>query len=387
VSSQTQTPVRADAALPISAVLAAFPVKLTLTELATVQQKASSADIVQISSMELATIEDAPEKELNRILGLFLDQMGKYDNPKMYELMKQLGNKVNEQDLPALATKIMSQEEPKGLAGLTFRFLSATKRKEALHNIWEDTKKILKKKTTTLADFVDGMERELQSAQNELAKEIGNLDQLTAAYANQFRAFAVSVAFLHVFLAQARVAVEARRQAADLSDPTQAAEIRDLEAKLQALESRDLALEGMLTRLPADQMVISQIRQAALATLQETATTAGARFSSIRMTLVTLNITLITAGTQQVVERGNEVDNQLMVIRSASVQSTVAAAANAPGDNRKAQADQIAKIVTDTKELLAIVDKAKVDNAQKFGEARNMFEQARQDMLAIGSGR
>ncbi|MDN5750920.1 MAG: HAD family hydrolase, partial [Pseudonocardia sp.] len=55
------------------------------------------------------------------------------------------------------------------------------------------------------------------------------------------------------------------------------ARVRELQDKLRLLESRALALEGTYTRLPADQMVIQQIEQAGVATLQETATTVASR--------------------------------------------------------------------------------------------------------------
>ncbi|MGT2467579.1 hypothetical protein ACVOMV_25975 (plasmid) [Mesorhizobium atlanticum] len=67
------------------------------------------------------------------------------------------------------------------------------------------------------------------------------------------------------------------------------ARVQELRDKLRLLESRALALEGTYTRLPADQMVIQQIEQAGITTLQETATTVAARFASIKMTLLSIH--------------------------------------------------------------------------------------------------
>ena len=41
-------------------------------------------------------------------------------------------------------------------------------------------------------------------------------------------------------------------------------------------------------------------------------------------------------------------------------------------------------IVADTAQLVGVVEQARADNQQKFAQAREMFAQARQDMLAVG---
>lgn len=40
--------------------------------------------------------------------------------------------------------------------------------------------------------------------------------------------------------------------------------------------------------------------------------------------------------------------------------------------------------MADTAQLVGVVEQARADNQQKFAQAREMFAQARQDMLAVG---
>ena len=173
-------------------------------------------------------------------------------------------------------------------------------------------------------------------------------------------------------------------QATDPNNPVQKAELDDLYDKFQALESRALALEGTLSRLPADQLVIRQLQNAGITTLQETSTTAASRFASIKMTLLTIHGALVTKGVQQLADQGAALDANLATVRATLMRDVVTRAANAPGDNRLAQAEQLRGIVSETTALVDIIEQARMGNVQKFGQARQMFAQARQEMLALG---
>ena len=161
------------------------------------------------------------------------------------------------------------------------------------------------------------------------------------------------------------------------------ARLRELHDKLRLLESRALALEGTYTRLPADQMVIQQIEAAGIATLQETATTVSSRFASIKMTLLAIHGAFAVKSVQQIAERQARLDQQLTHLRGQATKDVAVAAAKAPGDNRVAQAQQIAAIITQTREIHELVEAAKQDTEAKFETARQMFEKSRADLAAL----
>ena len=105
---------------------------------------------------------------------------------------------------------------------------------------------------------------------------------------------------------------------------------------------------------------------------------------SLPSPLLTLHGALVTQSVQQLADQGAALDQNLAGVRSALMKDVVTKAANAPGDNRLAQAQQLQAIVADTAQLVGVVEQARADNQQKFAQAREMFAQARQDMLAVG---
>jgi hypothetical protein len=154
--------------------------------------------------------------------------------------------------------------------------------------------------------------------------------------------------------------------------------------KLQALQSRALAVETTLTRLPTDQLVIRQLQNAGLATWQETTTTANARFASIKMTLLTLHGTLMTQGVQKLAEHGRSLDENLAAVRGQLLREVVGTSASMPGDNRLAQAQQLQQIVAESRALQDIATRARSDNAAKFEQARQLLAKAQSEIVALG---
>jgi HPt (histidine-containing phosphotransfer) domain-containing protein len=163
-------------------------------------------------------------------------------------------------------------------------------------------------------------------------------------------------------------------------------ELAEFEGKLQLLESRALALEGVYCRLPADQLVIQQIEQAGVATLQETATTAASRFANIKMTLLTLHGALAVKGVQRLSLASAQLDKQLTEMRGVLMRDVVQAASNAPAENRLAQVEQLRTVIAETKAINDIVQKAKFETKTKFETARIAFTAARQELATISSG-
>jgi hypothetical protein len=219
----------------------------------------------------------------------------------------------------------------------------------------------------------------------KLFAELQALETLKKAYATHFGDFTVEAAIARALLEQARPYVLSEAASANATDVVAQARVRELQDKLRLLESRALALEGTYTRLPADQMVIQQIEQAGIATLQETATTVAARFASIKMTLLSLHGAFAVKTVQQISARQAKLDEQLAKLRSATIKDVAVTAAAAPGDNRLAQAQQIEQIVASTREIHELVEAAKRGTEEKFETARQKFAQARQELAALRS--
>lgn len=358
---------------------AAFPIVLTTGQQSAVEQLVSSKSIMSLPAKEVAILGNEAETALHRTLDGFLSRISQFENPKIVKLVHNLKIAVDEQKLDDLADRILD-----GKPGMLEK-IKGLFTKDALGVAWEETKQLAQAKTKTLVDLVNNMDRELRSEQSKLEAEIKSLEQLKDSYRERFGEFVVAVAFLRAFLEKARQEVADKRQAVNVNDPIQRADVDELTDKLQALESRALALEGLLVRLPADHLVIRQLQNAGIATLQETATTAAARFASIKMTLLTIHGALSVRNVQKLSEQGAKLDENLTAVRGKLMKDVAVQAANAPGDNRIAQAEQLRAVIAETAGLVEVVNKAREDNERKFEEARQTFAKARQEMLNLGS--
>lgn len=361
---------------------ASFPVTLTPEQTAIVTQDLSKISFVAMPRSQVATLCEEAYVGLHRTLDGFLGRIDSFENPRLFKLLGELKEKVDQQELPALADRILN-----GQPSAWDKFKGMFSKKalaKAMDAAWEETRRLAAGKTKTLVDLTNSMERKLETEQIKLETEIRSMEQLKDAYRERYSDFIVAVAFTMALLEKAQGEVRAFEQALDPNDMLKKADLDDLKDKLQALESRALALEGTLTRLPADQLVIRQLQNAGITTLQETSTTAAGRFASIKMTLLTLHGAMVTKGVQKLAEQGAALDANLMAVRGQLMRDVITTSANAPGDNRVAQAEQIRGIVTETTALMGIVEQARTSNVQKFAQARGTFEQARKDMLALG---
>jgi uncharacterized protein YaaN involved in tellurite resistance len=354
-----------------------FQLSLSRETQAKALQNLSTHDFLSMPTSDIVMLGGETERSLHRILDGFLAKIEQHNDPKIFKLLTSLKTEVSKEDLPSLVERIINPQPTllNKLAGIFNKKALAT----ALSDAWEETRRIAMGKTKTLVDVVQKMEVELQQEKDKLSLEIKSLEQLKDAYRGKYDDFVGEVVFLNTFLARAREAV---KHAA--STPQATADQLELQDKLQALESRALAMEGTLTRLPTDQLVIRQIQNAAIATLQETTTTAAARFGSIKMTLLTIHGSLLTQSVQQFAQHGAALDENLLNVRSVLLKQVVSQAAHAPGDNRLMQAQQLKSIVAETAGLVELVEASRARNQEKFEQARVLFAQARTDILAIG---
>ena len=343
------------------------------------EKKLSQYTLATISKHEIVELGAEAEVNLHRVLDSFLSRVTQIENPRIFKLVAALKEAVDNENLPALADRILNAR-PSWADRLRSifnkKFLHATAQKT-----WEETRRLAAGKTKNLVDVIQQMATQLRLEQNKLDEEITSLEELKTAYQDQFKQFALAAAFTALLSSRSRQELNRIESQTNHQDLQEAHDLAELKDKLQAIESRALALEGSLTRLPADQLTIRQLQNAAITTLQETNTTAAARFASIKMTLLTIQGALVTRSVQQLAEQGATLDANLANVRSSLMSDVVSQASNAPGNNRLAQAQLLQSITTDTQNLLEIVEKARSSNQEKFAQASILFAQARKDML------
>jgi hypothetical protein len=353
-------------------------------QVARAQETLASLDFSAIPSSDIIRLGLGAEQSLQQTLDGFLARLDRKTAAKVFELFGRLEKGVEDANLPEILQRIHDGEKPGFFESLLGK-IRGKSAEELVREFLEEIAALIAGRTKTLADEMARLEGELSGEMQKLFAELQALEALKKAYATHFGDFTIQAAAARGLLDQARAYVTAEEAKADRNDVVAQTRVRELQDKLRLLESRALALEGTYTRLPADQMVIQQIEQAGIATLQETATTIAARFASIKMTLLSLHGAFAVKAVQQISARQAKLDEQLAKLRSATLKDVAVAAANAPGDNRLAQAQQIEQIVASTKEIHELVESAKRSTEEKFEIARGKFEQARQELAALRS--
>jgi hypothetical protein len=346
------------------------------------EQALAALDFAEVPSGDIIKIGLGAEQALQKTLDGFLARLDKKTASKVFALFGRLEKGVDDAKLPEILEKIQKGEEPRFFAGL-FAKVTGRKPEEAFREFMQEVGELISSRTQTLADEMGRLEGELSKEMKTLFGELQALESLKQSYGTHFASFTVDAAVARAFLEKARQYVAQQTAAADPADVSAQARLRELQDKLRLLESRALALEGTYTRLPADQMVIQQIEAAGIATLQETATTVSSRFASIKMTLLAIHGAFAVKSVQQIAERQARLDQQLTQLRGQATKDVAVAAAKAPGDNRVAQAQQIAAIITQTREIHELVETAKQETEAKFEAARQMFEKSRADLSAL----
>ncbi len=346
------------------------------------EQALAALDFADVPSGDIIKIGLGAEQALQKTLDGFLARLDKKTASKVFALFGRLEKGVDDAKLPEILEKIQQGEAPGFFAGLLAK-LTGRKPEEAFREFMQEIGELISIRTQTLADEMVRLEGELSKEMKTLFGELQALESLKQSYGTHFASFTVDAAVARAFLEKARQYVAQQTAAADPADVSAQARLRELQDKLRLLESRALALEGTYTRLPADQMVIQQIEAAGIATLQETATTVSSRFASIKMTLLAIHGAFAVKSVQQIAERQARLDQQLTQLRGQATKDVAVAAAKAPGDNRVAQAQQIAAIITQTREIHELVETAKQETEAKFEAARQMFEQSRAELAAL----
>ena len=342
----------------------------------------AALDFSTIAPGDIVKLGLDAERSLQETLDGFLSRLDKNTAAKLFDLFGRLEKGVEDAQLPDLLKRIQEGEKPGFFSGMMAR-LRGKSPEDLFKEFMDEVGALVAGRTQTLADQMRRLESELNTEMQTLFAELQQLDRLKGAYSRHFGDFTVSAAAARAFLERAKAYVEAERTQANPADVVAQARLRELDDKVRLLESRALALEGTYTRLPADKMVIQQIEQAGVATLQETATTLASRFASIKMTLLSLHGAFAVKSVQQLSQRQARMDAQLAQLRSATLKDVAVTAAATPGDNRLAQAQQIESIVASTKEIHGLVEQAKRQTDEKFVQARQKFADARRELAAL----
>jgi hypothetical protein len=355
-----------------------FPLNLEQQQLAAVQARVDNFDFASLPAQHIALLGQEPTNHLNRVLDGFLDRINKNDNPQLFKLVDTLSEEIAKEKIGELAEAMLSAKP--SLKDRLLGLFSKKALQAGLDRAYEELGRVARNKSKSLSDVVTGMERKLQVEMAKLGEELRNQDALKGEYRNSFVSFGEEVLFLNSALVKAQAQAPALLAAAD-KDVMAQQEIHD---KLQALESVALSREAMLTRLPAEALIIRQLQNAGISTLQELTVTMGDRFASIRMTLLGIHGANLVRGVQRLGQANAALDNQMQEARAKLMGTVVATAANAPGNNRVEQANNLKKVVAETQALQTIVETARDANRVKFDEARATMAQARQDILDLG---
>lgn len=354
-----------------------FPTTVDEALQARVQARVAKFDFRTLAPRDINLLGYDAWQALAKDLDRFLARIDQQDSPQLFKLVASLQEAVDREQLPDLAKRILDAKPT-----LLQRFIGLFSRKQlmkAIERAYEDAGRLVSGRSRRLSDVVNGLEAKLRADLVLLDEEMRHMDSINADYRKHFLSFAEETIFLH------NVVLKARIQLAEfLATGPDVLEIAAAEDKLQALESRALDVEAGMTGLPAKQMAMRQAQNAGVKTHQELTGSMAGRFVSIKQTLILLHGTLRVQNAQRGAQQGANLDANLALVTSQLLKEVVTTAANAPGDNRKAQAEQLKQIVVDMAEMQQIVDAAKVSNKQKFAEARADLAQVRQDMLGLG---
>ncbi len=348
-------------------------------------EKALAAlDFPAMQSGDVIRIGLEAEQALQRTLDGFLARLDKNSAAAVFALLGRLEQGVEDADLPEILDKLQNGEKPDFLSSLLGRF-RGKRPEEVAAEFLAEIGDLITGRTRTLADRMMKLEGELSGEMQKLFGELQALDALKQSYGAHFSDFTVAAAVARAFLDKARAYVADEEAQLNPADPVAQTRMMEFKDRLRLIESRALALEGTYTRLPADQLVIQQIEQAGIATLQETATTVASRFASIKMTLLSIHGAFAVKSVQQLAGRQAKLDKQLTEMRGRALKDIAVTAAQAPGDNRLAQAQQIEQIIATTSEIHGLVAAAKKSTEEKFEQARQKFAAARQELAALSS--
>ena len=383
LNESTQPQSFADKALSVMDTFDLTPIQSFPVQISTEQQNraigdARQFDITKISLMDITQLKSEPEKALAKTVSQFLGRVT-HTSPQIYRMVKNLNEAFEQEKVGTIAENIINPQ-PSGM-GKFLGMFSKKKMQEAIDKTLNELSIALQGKTMNLNNLIDQMQRELELEQVKQMKELQEMQKLKDAYRTHFMQFVESVAYLLL------IAEKARKDVAQLenSGKLDGSEINELKNKLTALENRVLNQQTLMLNLPADQLVITQLEEAGIITLSESTTTATARFTRIKMTLLSIHQALTTQALQRAQAHGAALDDNLAQVRSTLTKNVSLTAASMMGDNRVKDAERLKALVTDIKELQEAVDRARDEQKVKFELARNTLSDVTTQLAQLGT--
>lgn len=339
-------------------------------------------DIMTATPATIVALGSGAERNLHQTLDGFLSRLDKGNAAPVFALFDRLEKGVEDADLPSILKSVQSTKP--GLMALLLGAIRLKGPKKVAMEMYEAAAASIKSSTNTLTTEMQAMEGDLEKQLQKLLTEIEQIEALSRTYGDHFAEFAFEAAVAQAYVAKARGQVAAREQELSGSkDLIALGELRDLQNRLQLLESRALALEGTYTKLPTSALVIQQIRDAGVQTFQETLVTASSQFGDIKMTLLMIHGAFSVKSVQDLGARRAKLSDQLLAVQGQLMTQVVTSASNAAGDNRVAQAEHIKKAIEQAKAAQQIVLQARNLNAKKFENARTMFAAARDEIANL----
>jgi molecular chaperone GrpE (heat shock protein) len=330
----------------------------------------SSFNWDQLTPGKILEIGRAEEQALSKTLDVYLAKIEKSSNPNLFKLIDRLKDSVEKEDLLSVADQILNGKL--SVMDRVTGFFSRKGLEAAKDKALETARDLMAGKSKTLQTVISQMEKELNTELAKLDNELKQLQNIQAEYHSANTAFTLCVDNARHFLSQVKEQ--------PLEDPNNPSAKNERIDKIQMLESRVGALDSTLARLPADIEVIRQLLQSGFSTIQEVSTTAVSRFSSIKMTLLTLHTALVNQGVQRLASKGADLDANLLAVRKKVSDDVCTTSASMAGDSRVTQANQIMQIVNDTVEMMEKVRLAREANFEKFEQAQTIRDEARKIM-------
>lgn len=355
-----------------------FPVPLTPEQQAALRNRVDSFNFLALATRDVPKLGLSAELELGKALDGFLARVNQQGNPALFRLTDELTNRFEEAKLDQVADRILNAKP--SLLSRLYGTVNKKFMRNAVARAFEDVSRLAAGRSKALSDHVNAIQKKLEAEMSKLGDELTNMDKVKEAYRINLVTFAVETAFLHNALLKAREQLAAAED--ELKKDPQL--YQDTLDKLQALESRALAIEGGLTKLPADQIVIRQLQNAGVGTLQELATTMSSRFNSIKAELLTIHGALAVQGVQRLGQQGADLDANLGKVRAKLMKDVVSTAANLPGQNRAQQAAQLQALVGQSRELQLLAVQAREQNKAQFETARQTLSGVRKELLELG---
>jgi hypothetical protein len=347
--------------------------------LAEAQQLLDRFDITAMKPADIIALGQSAEQALHKTLGGFLSRLDKGNAAAVFALFERLEKGVKDADLPGVLKDV--QRTKPSLWALFLGALRLKGPKTVAREAYAALQGTISGRTKSLSDEMTKMESELERALGTLAAELEKLNVLKEDYLQHFGEFAFVAAVSQACLAKSVEQVKAEELRLQGSTDVIALEnLRGLQNRLQLLKSRALALEAKYTGMPGDAAVIQQIESAGVTTFQETLITASSQFSDIKMTLLAIHGAFSVKAVQSLGDSRAAISKQLTQVRGQLMKVVVTSAANAAGDNRLAQVQQIEAAITQVREAQATIAKARETNEVKFEEARKRLAAVRDDL-------